>query len=140
MSNAPAQMQPAMLQSQQQQQYGNYQERWQNYTQQPPQYGYNAGEAPPVPIDSKPTFEQTFEQHYEKPGWNDVWAGILVRQYALVILLQSLTWMVVSSSSSFSVSPQSAPFPSMVTRRRRAATVVCDDYTLGRREMPNLES
>src|SRR5207245_2476572 len=96
-------------------------------------YGYNAGGAPSVPIDSKPTFEQTFEQYYEKPGWNDVWAGVLARRHILVYLIIWLT-RTASSLSSSSVSLQSVPFLLMVMRRRKAAMVVCVTIALSRRK------
>jgi len=90
MSNPPMQQQLPLQYGQnyqQQHQHDIYQEHPHNYIRHPPQYRYNAGGAPSVPIDSKPTFEQTFEQYYEKPGWNDVWAGVLARRHILVYLI-----------------------------------------------------
>lgn len=45
------------------------------YQQQPPMYGQNY--APTSGGDGKQTFEQAFK--IDKPKYNDLWAGILVR-------------------------------------------------------------
>lgn len=51
------------------------------YSQPPPNYGQNYpppdGAPPNGAYGEKPTFEQTFK--LDKPKWNDLWAGILVR-------------------------------------------------------------
>lgn len=52
------------------------------YQQPPPGYGqnFNNAAAPPmVSADAKHTYEQTFK--LEKPRYNDLWAGILVRPF-----------------------------------------------------------
>lgn len=53
-----------------------------NYQQPPPNYGqnYNAGPPPQAPMagaDGKQTYDQVFK--LEKPKYNDLWAGVLVR-------------------------------------------------------------
>ena len=52
-----------------------------NYQQQPPTYEsgpkYGNG-GPPPNLDGKQTFDQAFK--IDKPKWNDLWAGILVRE------------------------------------------------------------
>lgn len=44
----------------------------QKFSQAPPDYGFNA------PQNNKQDFDQTFK--IQKPRWNDLWAGIAVRQ------------------------------------------------------------
>lgn len=54
------------------------------YQQQPPTYGQNYQNTGPPPMgmtDGKPTFDQTFK--LDKPKYNDLWAGILVRSGVL---------------------------------------------------------
>ncbi len=56
-----------------------------NYQQPPPSYGqnYQNTSAPPMGAgDGKQTFEQTFK--LDKPKYNDLWAGILVRSSRLI--------------------------------------------------------
>lgn len=52
------------------------------YQQPPPQYGQtlapNYGGYDPAVHGEKPSFDQAFK--VEKPKWNDLWAGILVRR------------------------------------------------------------
>lgn len=60
------------------------------YQQAPPNYGQNYGQPGPqpgqtyAPQDGKNTFDQAFK--IEKPKWNDLWAGILVRDATLHLL------------------------------------------------------
>ena len=64
------------------------------YQQPPPNYGQNyQNTAPPQPSGGKQTFDQAFK--LEKPKYNDLWAGILVRsiaqlEYHMLILLRIL--------------------------------------------------
>src|ERR1700759_2030275 len=51
----------------------------QKFAQEPPQYTNQYGAQPPQQSNGeKYTFEDAFR--IEKPKWNDLWAGILVRQ------------------------------------------------------------
>lgn len=65
----------------QQQQPMQYPPPTQNgYQQPPPNYGQNfqnPGQAPMASGEGKQTFDQTFK--LDKPKYNDLWAGILVR-------------------------------------------------------------
>ena len=65
-------------QQQQQQQYGmqNYNNS-QKYPQGPPTYDQNFH----PPQDNKQDFQQTFK--VDKPKFNDLWAGILVRRHSI---------------------------------------------------------
>ena len=47
------------------------------YQQPPPNYGQNYQNAGPPLADGKQTFDQAFK--IDKPKYNDLWAGILVR-------------------------------------------------------------
>jgi len=55
--------------------YNNAQPEPKYAPEQSPSYGQQ--QPPPVP-GNKPTFQQAF--HLDKPKYNDVWAGILVRR------------------------------------------------------------
>lgn len=69
--------------------YNNFQAQQPQYSQQQqygqPQYGYNGPPGPPPGPNygnangsgEKPMFDQVFK--VERPKWNDLWAGVLVR-------------------------------------------------------------
>jgi len=57
------------------------------YQQPPPNYGQNlqdTGQGPMASGDGKRTFDQTFK--LDKPKYNDLWAGILVRPDPYVLV------------------------------------------------------
>ena len=58
-----------------------------NYQQAPPKYGdsyQNAG----ATSDSKQTFDQAFK--LDRPKYNDLWAGILVRRFHRASVLRNI--------------------------------------------------
>lgn len=52
--------------------------KYQPPQQPPPNYGQNYGNTGPPLADGKQTFDQAFK--LDKPKYNDLWAGILVRR------------------------------------------------------------
>lgn len=73
----PYQQEPQYQQPQKYQQEPQYQQP-QQYQQAPPQYGQPMPGYGPNP--GKDTFDQAFK--IDKPKYNDVWAGVLVRTHA----------------------------------------------------------
>jgi hypothetical protein len=85
---APYQQQqhPQYQQQQQQQYYPPPQQQYQPpqaqpYSEPPPEYGYNP---PQAGHTEKYTFDEAFQ--VPKKKWNDIWAGILVRQWIVLFL------------------------------------------------------
>lgn len=112
--------------------YGNgaYQGQPQNqappeakYQQQPPNYGqnYQNGGAPVGPSgDGKQTFSQAFK--IDKPKWNDLWAGILVRVVSRSRLYTSSDTLCISLSWCSAASLLYRVFRSTATHPTRAST------------------
>ena len=99
----------------------------QQYSQPPPNYGPGPGPGPKFggdgAADGKQTFEQTFK--LEKPKYNDLWAGILVRSLPTTFPIDrnaNVRNALHSSSQPSSVSSLSPASQYQVTPPTKATT------------------